>query len=73
MMKNDMNTRTAHKCPTSHILINKIKLFGLVVCIFITPYILNYQPLAKVTQKHSTFLQKGLSISTQYLKAWEEC
>lgn len=22
-MKNDMNTRTAHKCPTSHILINK--------------------------------------------------
>ena len=71
-MKSDVNTRTAYKFPTSHILINKSHTVLLLACIFIILYIPNYQTLAGVIQRHSTFLQKGSSISNPYLKAWEE-
>ena len=67
-----MNTRTAYKFPTSHILINKSQALLSLACIFIFLYSPNYQTSARVTQRHSTFLQKEPSISNQYLKAWEE-
>lgn len=71
-MKSDVMNTTAYKFPTSHILILKSQAVLSLACIFIFLYIPNYQTLAKVTQRHSTFLQKEPSISNQYLKAWEE-
>lgn len=73
-MKSDvMNTRTAYKFPTSHILILKSQAVLSLACIFIFLYIPNYQTLAKVTQRHSTFLQKEPSTSNHSLKTWEQC